>query len=227
MWVVAEIIERRSGVEFRQFVRTRIAEPLGLRDLHIGLPDSLHGRVADVAYVGEPPSAEELRQLGFPELPLTEVTEEAILGFNRADVREAGAPGGGGVMTAADLALFYQALLAAARGAGAPSLWRTTTMRAALEIRSGDLRDPLFGKRANRALGVVIAGDEDRVFRGFGHGGSPEMFGHGGAGGQIAWADPVTGISLAYCTNGFDRHPVRQARRGVALSSLAAELTRT
>src|SRR5512139_3945853 len=38
MWVVAELIERCSGMDFRQFVRTRIAEPLGLSDLHVGLP---------------------------------------------------------------------------------------------------------------------------------------------------------------------------------------------
>ncbi len=36
------------------------------------------------------------------------------------------------------------------------------------------------------------------------------------------WADPASGISLGYCTNGFDRNPLRQARRGVAISSRAA-----
>jgi hypothetical protein len=34
--------------------------------------------------------------------------------------------------------------------------------------------------------------------------------------------DPTTGISIGYCTNGFDRHAIRQARRGVGLSSRAA-----
>ena len=50
------------------------------------------------------------------------------------------------------------------------------------------------------------------------------LFGHNGAGGQIAWADPVSGVSFVYLTNGFDRDPVRQGRRGVALSSLAGDL---
>ena len=50
------------------------------------------------------------------------------------------------------------------------------------------------------------------------------MFGHNGAGGQLAWGDPDSGISLGYCTNGMDRHPMRQARRGVGVSSLAAAL---
>jgi hypothetical protein len=95
----------------------------------------------------------------------------------------------------------------------------------AREVRTGELTDPIFHKRANRGLGIVIAGDEDKAYRGFGRTGSALMFGHNGAGGQIAWGDPQTGISLGYCTNGFDRHPLRQARRSVAISSRAADVS--
>ena len=221
MWVIAELIERRAGMDFREFIRTRIADALGLPDLYVGLPRAQHGRVADIVYVGQAPTPEELRRLGFPVIPEGEVTEAALMGFNQPAAREAGVPGGGGTMTAADLALFYQALLAAGRGDD-DRVWRADTIRMAQEVRTGDLVDPVFNKRANRGLGVVIAGDQDRVYRGFGRTGSEAMFGHNGAGGQIAWADPETGISLGYCTNGFDRHPVRQARRSVAISSLAA-----
>jgi CubicO group peptidase (beta-lactamase class C family) len=124
-------------------------------------------------------------------------------------------------MSAAELALFYQALLAASHGDDT-RIWKADTLRMAREVRTGDLADPIFKKRAHRGLGIVIAGDQDRVYRGFGRTGSELMFGHNGAGGQIAWADPESGLSIGYCTNGFDRHPVRQARRGVAISSLAA-----
>jgi CubicO group peptidase (beta-lactamase class C family) len=51
---------------------------------------------------------------------------------------------------------------------------------------------------------------------------SPEAFGHNGAGGQLAWADPATGLSLGYTTNAFDRHEVRQPKRGTSIGSLAA-----
>ena len=74
----------------------------------------------------------------------------------------------------------------------------------------------------HRALGVVIAGDKRRNARGFGHTNSELAFGHGGAGGQIAWADPATGISLGYCTNGHDRNGIRSARRSIGISSRAA-----
>jgi CubicO group peptidase (beta-lactamase class C family) len=124
-------------------------------------------------------------------------------------------------MTAGDLALFYQALLTG-RTLEGDVVWAPETLAEARRIRSGDLRDPLYGKRANRALGLIVAGDSERNYRGFGHTNSELAFGHGGAGGQLAWADPLTGISIGYCTNGHDRNLIRQARRGIGISSRAA-----
>jgi CubicO group peptidase (beta-lactamase class C family) len=87
--------------------------------------------------------------------------------------------------------------------------------------------DPIFHTPANRSAGLVIAGDDGKAsLRGFGKTQSPGTFGHNGAGGQIAWADPASGLSFVYLTNGLDQHMVRQAKRGVALSSIAAELTK-
>ena len=222
MYVIAEIIERRSGASYGDFVRRRIAEPLGLRDFWTGLPEALHARLADCEHVGEALTEEDYRRLGFPPPPVTEVTEEAIQSFNRPEVRLAGIPGGGGTMTAADLALFYQALLDGGRALAGVEIWSAATLAAARRVRTGELVDPVFGKQVHRGLGIVIAGDADRTFRGFGHTNSEQAFGHNGAGGQLAWADPATGISLGYCTNGHDRDVVRQARRSVGIASRAA-----
>ena len=58
----------------------------------------------------------------------------------------------------------------------------------------------------NRALTVVLAGDDGLTEeRGFGTGASPSAFGHAGAGGQIAWGDPETGLSVGFLTNGFQQ----------------------
>jgi CubicO group peptidase (beta-lactamase class C family) len=222
MWVVAALVQARSGVDFRSFVRTRIAEPLELPDLRLGLPRALHGRLADVIHAGRALTPEELRARGFPVPPETEVTEEAIQGFNDAAVRELGVPGGGATATAGDLALFYQALVREGRAPDGAPVWRAETIEDARRIRNPSFLDPVFGKPANRGLGIVVAGGPDKVFLGFGRTGSDAMFGHLGAGGQIAWADPATGISLGYCTNGFDRDPIREGRRTTAISSLAA-----
>ena len=221
MWVIAEIVERRTGKDFRAIIRERIIEPLGLTSLHVGLPAEQNDRVAECVHVGDALTSDDYARLGVPEPPVTEVTEDAILTFNRPEFRAVGVPGGGGIATAADLALFYQGLLHG-RAAGGPEVWTAETLAMALEVRSGDLVDPLYGKRVNRALGVVVSGDAERNFRGFGHANSPSAFGHGGAGGQIAWADPATGISIGYCTNGHDRNPLRLGRRGVGISSRAA-----
>ncbi len=222
MYVIAEIIERRSGLSYGEFVRKRIAEPLGLEDLWCGLPRDQHARLADIVHVGEAMTEEDYRKLGVARPPVTEVTEENLAHFNRPEVREAGIPGGGGTMSAADLALFYQSLVNDGCSLDGEEIWKPETLRMALEVRSGDLRDPMFGKPVNRALGVVVAGDAERNYRGFGHTNSPLAFGHGGAGGQIAWGDPETGISLGYCTNGHDRNLMRVGRRAVGISSRAA-----
>lgn len=223
MWALAEVIERKTGRDFCDFVREEIARPLGLPGLHVGLPAGENHRVALLTHCGAAMSPEDYARLGIPEPPVTEVTEEAILSFNREDVRAVGVPGGGGIMTAAELALFYQALLHGG-SRGQRRVWRNDTLAMARQVRSGELADPLTGKRVNRGLGIVVAGDADRNFRGFGHTNSAFAFGHGGAGGQIGWADPATGISVGYCTNGHDRNPLRMGRRVVSISNHVARV---
>ncbi len=114
------------------------------------------------------PLLAQFRARGWPVPPETEVTEEAVLRFNTPEVREVGVPGGGVVTGAADLALFYQALLAGGKAADGRQVWSPETVADARRVRTGDFVDPMFGKRANRGLGITIAGDADRVFRGFG-----------------------------------------------------------
>ena len=223
MWVIAEIIERRTGRDFVEFVRAEVAQPLGLDDLYVGLPEEQNHRVTELRHCGDPMTSEDYERLGIPEPPVTEVTEEAILSFNRPEVRAVGVPGGGGVMSAAELALFYQGLIHGGSVHGR-RIWQDATLEMAREVRSGDLRDPMSGAPVNRGLGVVIAGDKYRDFRGFARDNSPLAFGHGGAGGQIAWGDPVTGISIGYCTNGHDRNPMRLGRRGLGISKRVAGL---
>lgn len=223
MWVIAEIVERKTGMDFREYIRSRIVEPLGLKDFFVGLPASENHRVLALEHVGDPLTSEDYARLGVPEPPVTEVTEDAILSFNQPDIRAVGVPGGGGIMTAAAMTLFYQGLLHGGARDG-ETVWQRETLDFALKVISGDYVDPLMGHRVNRALGVVVAGNEQRNFRGFGHSNSATAFGHGGAGGQIAWADPASGLSFCYVTNGHDRNPMRMGSRGVSLSSKAASL---
>lgn len=224
MWVLAEIIERRTGQDFAAFVRGEIAEPLGLDDMHLGLAPQCNARVAELMPCGAPPSAADYAQLGLAEPPQPALAEQDILAFNRPEVRAVPVPGAGGIMTAAELALFYQALLHGG-SRGRRRIWKDETLALARTVHSAESHvDPLTGQCVNRGLGIVVAGGAERAWRGFGEANSPRAFGHGGAGGQIAWADPATGVSLGYCTNGHDRNPLRAALRGVSISHRAARI---
>jgi CubicO group peptidase (beta-lactamase class C family) len=214
-WVLGELIERLTGKDCRDYVRERILEPMGIADqMYLGLPAELNSRVADVYHV-VPPTP--------PPGGWGEVTPDAILRFNEPATRAVGVPGGGGIGTAAGLALFYQPLINGGTTTDGTRILKQETIAFATKPRTKDFHvDMIFGKPVNRALGVVVAGDpETMVYRGFGRTASPRAFGHGGAGGQIGWGDPETGISVGYCTQGFVDDEM-QGRRGVAISSLAA-----
>ena len=220
-WVLAELIEVATGQNYLEVIDERVAKPLGLPRL-LGFAADQQDNIAELVNVGEPPSPEELmKMLGISELPATEVTPEALISFNEPSRRELGVPGGGGVMTATTLASFYQGLLHNSAG-----IWDEAWLEDVTTHVRNSLPDPLFNVPANRSVGLVIEGDDGKAsWRGFGKTGSGRTFGHNGAGGQIAWADPVSGLSFVYLTNGLDQDMFRQARRGVALSSIAAELT--
>ena len=221
-WVLAEIIARVDGRDHRDAVRERILEPLGMQHLRLGVPRSEQGDIEHLEARGEAPdNAEMAALLGVESFDLGEVTPELLLGFDDPDVVEVGVPGGGAVSTASELALLYQAMLH-----NTASLWDPEVLADGTGRIRCTMPDPMTGVAANRSLGLVIAGDDGKsAFRGMGHNVSPGTFGHNGAGGQIAWADPATGMSFCYLTNGIDRDFIREARRIVGIASRAGLLT--
>ena len=217
-WLLVEMISAKTGRDFRDYIRARLLDPLGLSDLWVGLPDGQQGRAADVVYVEQPVA---------PDGGSREVNPQTILHFNRASQRRSGCPGGGGFAGAAEMALFYQRLLNGGAGPGGRAL-RPETIDYGTLVRSDPLRhrDPLTGIPVNRGLLGVVAGDDGKAaLRGFGDGVSARAFGHGGAGGQVTWGDPASGLSLAFVTNGFasDAEIARRTRR---ISTLAAACAR-
>jgi CubicO group peptidase (beta-lactamase class C family) len=215
-WVLAEIIDRVTGRDYRDVVEQRITGPAGLPRI-VGIPADQQHDIADLVVVGEPATPDELEAaFGVRELPATEVNEDVILTFNDPATREVGVPGGGGFARARDIALFYQELLHNSHG-----IWDDDILADATGRVRNTLPDPM-GVPANRGLGVILAGDDGLAnMRGLGRTVSPQAFGHNGAGGQLAWVDPATGLSLGYVTNGYDRHEIRPHRRGTAIGSLA------
>ena len=197
-WVLSEIIQQKTGEDFRDWLRANLLDPMGLDDLFVGLPDEQHARAASVVYMEEPVAPEG-----------GEVFPQTILHFNLPSQRRAGCPGGGAFATAADVAMFYQGLIAPSDDGplSAGAIEQGTTVGTDPERH----RDPLKGIHVNRGLTVVVAGDQPAE-RGFGDGASPRTFGHAGAGGQVAWGDPETGISVGFLTNSFQQDEKIQAR---------------
>ena len=221
-WVLAELIEVATGRNFLDVIEERVTSKIGIPRV-LGIPADQADNIAELQHVGDPISPDELESiLGIRELPVTEVTPEALISLGEPPRRALGVPGGGGVTTARNYALFYQELLHNKQG-----IWDPDVLHDVKTNVRNNFGDPLFNTPANRTAGLVIAGDDGKAsMRGFGKTQSPGTFGHNGAGGQIAWADPESGLSFIYLTNGLDRNMIREARRGVALSSIAAEATR-
>jgi CubicO group peptidase (beta-lactamase class C family) len=211
------MVDRITGGDYRDELERRITGPLGLGRV-LGIPVDQQDDIATLEPVGDLASRDELQAaFGVPELPGSEVTTPALLAFNDPANRAVGVPGGGGVIRAEQLALFYQELLRNKAG-----LWPDALLADVTGNVRNSLPDPLTRTPANRSLGLILAGDDGRShFRGMGRTLSARAFGHNGAGGQLAWGDPESGLSFAYMTNGLDQHVVREPRRGTSIDSLA------
>jgi CubicO group peptidase (beta-lactamase class C family) len=180
-WTQAVLIEAVTGQDYRDFIRDRVLQPLGLHSLCVGVPDALHDRLA---------GAYQRRESGEHE-PLADRNTPAFW--------RAGVPGGGGYSTATDLVAFYQMLLQLGVLNGTRILG-PRTVQYVTRNHTGDRPDERFGMPMHRGLGVHVRGTTPAI-RGLGSSAAPNTFGHGGAGTSYSWADPGTGVSFTYLTN--------------------------
>jgi CubicO group peptidase (beta-lactamase class C family) len=212
-WVLAEIIERASGRDYRQFLRDEVLQPLALArpdGLRLGGEEGelrgvlLHRNLMN-GYTPDPKHR-------LPVVGCLDTLPGLTLGI----------PGIGAVGTASSVALLYQAYL---HNPG--ELWRPDVLAEARDQIRVEMPDN-FGRPMLRSLSFVHAGRADdrygeRTF--FGPLTSPRAFGHQGQGGQIAWADPQSGVSFAYLTNTIVFPPGGMFHaRSRELSALAASV---
>lgn len=199
-WVLAELLERFRGKDFRDVIQERVTDPLGLPRI-LGIP------------VGE--------QDGYVEPVVADDGERWVIdGLDTPEARAAGVPGGGGIATAADVVLLHQALLHDPKG-----LWDPAVLHDAKTNVRCTFPDPMMGVPVNRSLGLVLAGDDGKhQLRqgGFGKHCSPGAFGHSGAHFQYGWTDPATGVSFCYLNN-LVAENVRQAILTMPVSKAASQ----
>lgn len=182
-WVLAMLIEKLTGQDYRDFIRGSVIEPLGLgSDLYVGLPPGEIARMADLYEPVPGGSGIQLR---------AESNSDAW--------RRAGVPGGGGYGTARGMAALYQLMLGGGTLNGV-RLLSPRTLDYAIRNYTGNRVDEYMGIPMHRGLGPHLRGTTETV-RGLGALASPRAYGHGGVGTSYCWADPDSGVSFAYLTN--------------------------
>ncbi len=194
-WLVGEII-RRSDPKRRTpgtFWREEIAEVIGA-DFWIGLPAALEPRVAQLV----PPKL-DLREALEPfgdDLLLARVFSNPGGHFNYDQMwntralHAAELPSSNGIGNARGLARLYASCIGELDGHR--TLTSETVARASLEQACG--KDEVLMSESCFGLGYMLG-------RSFGAANPPDAFGHAGAGGSLAFADPDTGVSFAYVMN--------------------------
>jgi CubicO group peptidase (beta-lactamase class C family) len=197
-WLVGEVVRRIAGKGLGAYVRDTFAGPLGL-DFHIGLAEREHARVADILQQVPPDPTGEAAQLFARSLADPEgVTARAfanppsmVLGPNVPAWRSAEIPGANGHGTARALATLYGR---AALGDGSV-ISRDAIERCRTEQSYGD--DLVLGVRTRFGLGFMLRQESHTGGRCLGTG----AFGHPGAGGSLAFADPEQRLGFGYVMN--------------------------
>jgi CubicO group peptidase (beta-lactamase class C family) len=208
---IEELVRRTAGASLGEFYEREVRAPLGA-DFYLGLPARLEPRVQPVRVAGTadgpaPPehgyaSAALAAGTGFPPVPELP---------NLRAVRAAGPAAFGGVGSARGLAEIYAACLARPGLLDAETLATVTALRA-----SGP--DLVLGRDARYALIFCKPGPALPF-------GSWQAFGHDGAGGSLALADPACQLSFAFVTAAF-RAAEAAAPRAYRVLALVRECAR-
>lgn len=205
-FLMDELVRRLSGLRLGEYWRQHFAEPLQI-PVWIGVPPKLLDRVAPVFPARTAPPKNDLfyqeffKSGSFTARAFTSPRGlHSATALNKPEALTAGFPGFGGVGTARGLAKFY-AMLANGGELGGRTYfqsftldWMSTTLTQGMDrvlhletaFSCGFMRDP-------------VSSDGIKVREIFGP--SAKAFGHPGAGGSHAFADPAHRMAFAYVMN--------------------------
>lgn len=193
-FLVGEVVRRVSGRSPGTFLHEEIAGPLGA-DIHIGLPEAEHGRVAEFRWPGEPPAEREPAGLDTEELMRFNayMNPSGLSGAGAVNTRAwraAEIPSTNGHATARGVARVYAALAGGGEIDGLRIVEAEALARAATEHVYGD--DRILGRPSRFGLGFQLTQPERPL------GPNPGAFGHFGAGGSLGFCDPDAGVGFGY-----------------------------
>ncbi|MFN2507518.1 MAG: serine hydrolase domain-containing protein [Chthoniobacterales bacterium] len=206
-FLLDELVRRIDGETLAQYWRRTFGDPLGL-DIWIGLPEAEHARVATIyaAKAGKAPSPEQFyRDLARPgTLARRTFTSpsglHAVSAMNAPAIRSLSMVSFGGIGNASSLAKFYGMLANNGEMGGRRYFHRETIAKMMTTLAAG--MDQVFQIPTAFSAGFMKDPPAPawRIF-----GPSATAFGHPGAGGSHAFADPENGIAFAYVMNQMEQ----------------------
>lgn len=214
-WLVGEVVRRASGLSLGTFVRTEIAEPLGL-DLWLGLPAEIEPRVATMGPAEPQPGDEP------PKLQVVAATDPESLqarlmgntagyllgGFDTREGHAAELGAVGAITNGRAVAGMYAALA----GGGAPLVDGAALARMSTVVSAG--YDVVGLANTRYTYGFVPSvdnrrqppGERDSMIL------SSDAFGHPGLGGGLGFASPANRMSFGYTMNAMGPSTLLNAR---------------
>ncbi len=173
--LAGEIVEKVTGTRLREFEQKEIFGPLGMKNSALGMKSGW--RIEDTVQCYESPGSN-------PE-------DLKLFGANTAYWRDIGHPWGGMHSTTTDLAILLQTLSNGGTYGGKRVL-SPATVQAMIRNQNGNLNHPW-------GLGWALA--QSTAWNYAGELVSARTFGHAGATGTVAWADPERQLLCVILTN--------------------------
>jgi CubicO group peptidase (beta-lactamase class C family) len=193
-WLVGELMHRATGRSPGRFLRDEVTAPLGV-DFWVGLPESEESRVARLVPPRSSPR-DALAAFG-DDLLLTRVFSSPGGHFDYDDMwntrklHAAELPSSNGIGDARGIARLYASCIGDGVEGRRTLKAETVAGATAVQAKGTDavlMIDSCFG------LGFMLGAS-------FGAANPTTAFGHAGAGGSLAFADPASGMAFAYVMN--------------------------
>jgi CubicO group peptidase (beta-lactamase class C family) len=190
-WIVGELIHRLDGRPIERILAEDVCAPFGIDSLWFGMPESVAPRLARFAFdPGDTPDPTPA-----PDDYAAHVVPPGLLPLaalaNRPEIPRAVLPAVGAVANARSLARLYAAVVG--DGVDGRRLLSPERVRIATTLQT-DAFDLVAKAAWPKGLGYFL-GDAAAVQTAV----SPTAFGHTGAGGFTAYADPAHDLAFAVC----------------------------
>lgn len=196
-WLLGEIVRRTDPQKrtYQRFIQEEVCNPLAISDLWVGIPNSVEHRIAKlVDHASNPlPPNTPLARCVSALVPLTAAVYET------PKVRRACIAATNGIFSARSEARFW-AMLANGGELDGVRLLSQERIDAACLPRADSSPDPImYGSVMAISQGGYFLHDRDMAVTYPATG--PRTISYPGHGSSLGWADPDTGLAVAFCHN--------------------------